>query len=116
MAASSSPKAWFTSSGRISSVIAFLMGAASMFAALHLWEHASIVPDAAAVSEVTEPAAAAPAVIPPAPVETKHAKDIYAEQKYQRLGEYVARRFRVSLVQGWYTRARGTTHEGRCLT
>jgi soluble lytic murein transglycosylase-like protein len=94
MAASSSSKAWFTSSGRTTGITVFMMATAAICAVLHEWHESSIVPQAAAISsEAQHPAATTLAVNTPPPVE---AKDLHAEKKYQRLGEYVARRYRVS--------------------
>jgi soluble lytic murein transglycosylase-like protein len=94
MAASSSSKAWFKSSGRTTGITTFTVAFAVICAILHWWQERSIVPQAVAVlSEAPLAAAESPAVIVPPPVE---AKDLHADKKYQRLGEYVARRYRVS--------------------
>jgi soluble lytic murein transglycosylase-like protein len=85
MATRASPSAaWFTRSHRTSSVVAFLFATVGLFAGLHLWQENAVTPP---------PADAAPPPVVAAPVVEN--KDPHAE-KYQRLGEYLARRYRVS--------------------
>jgi hypothetical protein len=96
MAASSSPKAWFTSSGRTSRVFMFLIAAASICTASHLGHESGLVSGAGPVAaETSSTPAPAPVAVAPPPAAVK---DVSAEKKYQRLGEYVARRYRVSSV------------------
>jgi soluble lytic murein transglycosylase-like protein len=77
--------AWFTRSHRTSSVVAFLFAAVGLFAGLRIWQENAVTPAPAE--------AAAPPPVVAAPVVEK--QDPHAE-KYQRLGEYLARRYRVS--------------------